>query len=330
MQYKNAATRNLREIAQQLGVTHVLEGSVQRAGGKVRVNAQLINARSDAHEWADNYDRPIDDVFAIQSEISKAIADQLQAKLSPKEKAAIEERPTADLAAFDLYTRAKALRLSTISFNALANQNLLQVVDLLNQAVARDPQFLLAWCELAGAHDRLYFLGFDHTPARLASADVAVQTAVRLRPDAGETHLALAQHLYRGYRDYDRARAEIAIAQRTLPNDPLPFELFGFIDRRQGRWEESARNLERAIDLDPRNFFTLQQIALSYQFLRRYPEMTAILDRALAIVPKDVDTKVARALSDLDWHADPRALHATIDRFSLRTLLSDRPWPTRG
>jgi TolB-like protein/class 3 adenylate cyclase/Tfp pilus assembly protein PilF len=320
MQYKNAATRNLREVAQQLGVTHVLEGSVQRAGGKVRVNAQLINARNDAHEWAENYDRPVDDVFAIQSDIAKAIADQLQARLSPIEKAAIEQRPTADLAAFDLYTRAKALRLSTISFNALANSNLLQAVDLLNQAVTRDPGFLLAWCELASTHDRLYFLGFDHTPARLAQADAAVQTALRLRPDAGETHLALAQHRYRGYLDYDRARAEIAIAQRTLPNDPLPFEVLGFIDRRQGRWEESARNLERAIDLDPRNFYTLQQISLSYQALRRHAEMAAILDRALAIVPKDVDTRVARAQIDLDWHADPRPLHAMID-----TVLAENP-----
>jgi TolB-like protein/Tfp pilus assembly protein PilF len=313
MQYRNTARRNLREIAQQLGITHVLEGSVQRAGGKVRVNAQLINARTDAHEWAENYDRPVDDVFAIQSEISKAIADQLQAKLSPKEKAAIEQRPTSDLTAFDLYTRAKALRMSTMTFNALAASNLLQAVDLLNQAVARDPEFLLAWCELASTHDRLYFLGFDHTPARLAAGEAAVRTAQRLRPDAGETHLTLAQHRYRGYHDYDGARAEIAIAQRTLPNDPLPFELLGYIDRRQGRWEESARNLERAIALDPRNFYTLQQISLSYQALRHYPEMTAILDRVLTIVPKDVDTKVQRALIELHWHADTRPLHATID-----------------
>jgi TolB-like protein/class 3 adenylate cyclase/Tfp pilus assembly protein PilF len=320
MQYRNAATRNLREIAQQLGVTHVLEGSVQRAGAKVRVNAQLINARTDAHEWAENYDRPIDDVFAIQSEISKAIADQLQAKLSPKEKAAIEQPPTADLAAFDLYTRAKTLRLSTFTFSALVKNNLFQAINLLDQAVARDPAFLLAWCELASNHDRAYFLGFDHTPTRLAAADRAVQTALRLRPDAGEAHLALAQHLYRGYLDYDRARAEVAVAQHTLPNDPSPFELLGFIDRRQGRWEESARNLERAIALDPRNFYTLQQISATYQSLHRYAEMAAVLDRALTIVPKDVDTTVARALVDLEWHADTRPLHRTIQE-----ILAENP-----
>src|SRR6476469_1530100 len=156
MQYKSGIARNLREIGQQLGVAHLLEGSVQRAANRVRVNAQLIDTRTAAHLWAQTYDRDLADVFAIQSEIAKAIADQLQARLSPNEKAAIEKRPTNDLVAFDLYTRAKALRLSTFSFNVLANQNLLQAVELLDQAVARDPAFLLAWCELAATHDRLY------------------------------------------------------------------------------------------------------------------------------------------------------------------------------
>ncbi|MFL6514681.1 MAG: adenylate/guanylate cyclase domain-containing protein [Chthoniobacterales bacterium] len=320
MQYKTGTPRNLREIAQQLGVAHLVEGSVQRVGNKVRVNAQLIDARNDTHLWAQTYDRDLADVFAIQSEIAKAIADQLQAKLSPVEKAAIEQRPTSDVVAFDLYTRAKALRLSTMTFNALANENLVQAVELLNQAVARDPTFFLAWCELAATHDRLYFLGFDHSPAQLALAETAVEKARNLRPDAGETHLAVAQHRYRGYRDYDGARAEIAIAQKTLPNDPLPLELLGFIDRRQGRWDESTKNLERAIELDPRNFYTLQQISLSYLELRRFAEMAAVLDRAHDIVPNDVDTRVARALVDLRWRADTRPLRTTIN-----TALSENP-----
>jgi TolB-like protein/class 3 adenylate cyclase/Tfp pilus assembly protein PilF len=313
MPYKTGTQRNLREIAQQLGVAHLVEGSVQKVSNRVRVNAQLIDARNDAHLWAQTYDRDLADVFAIQSEIAKAIADQLQAKLSPNEKAAIEQRPTTDLVAFDLYTRAKALRLSTVTFNVLSKENLLQAVELLNQAVARDPPFLLAWCELASNHDQLYFFGYDHTPTRLASAEAAVEKAKSLRADAGETHLAVAQHRYRGYRDYDGARAEIAMAQRTLPNDSLPFELLGFIDRRQGRWDESTRNLERAIELDPRNFYTLQQISLSYFNLRRFSDMAAVLDRAHAIVPHDVDTKVARALVDLRWRADTRPLHTVID-----------------
>jgi tetratricopeptide (TPR) repeat protein len=197
---------------------------------------------------------------------------------------------------------------------------MMQAVELLNQAVKRDPAFLLAWCELASVHDRLYLLGADHTPERLAAAEKAVQTAQRLNSDAGETHLALAQHRYRGYHDYDGARAEVAIAQRSLPNDPLVFELLGFIDRRQGRWAESAQNLERAIQLDPRNFYTLQQISLSYLELRRYADMATVLDRALAIVPNNVDTKVARALVDLYWHADTRPLHNMIE-----TVLADNP-----
>src|ERR1700731_317046 len=148
MQYKTGAQRNLREIGQQLGVAHLLEGSVQRAGNKVRVNAQLIDARTDAHQWAENYDRPVDDVFAIQSEIAKAIADQLQAKLSPSEKSSIEQPPTTDVAAFDLYSRANNLTLTT-SFSAISGPRLLQGIDLLNQALVRDPSFLLAQCLLA-------------------------------------------------------------------------------------------------------------------------------------------------------------------------------------
>jgi len=284
MQYKSGVARNLREIAQQLGVTHVLEGSVQRAGNKVRVNAQLINARTDAHEWADNYDRPVDDVFAIQSEIAKAIADQLQAKLSPKEKSAIEQAPTRDLVAFDLYSRAKSLMLTT-SFSAIGGQNLRKAVDLLEQALARDPSFFLAQCQLAYAHDNLYFLGLDHTPARLAAAQAAVEAAFRLQPDAGEAHLARAEHLYRGYLDYDGALAELEIARKSLPNDPRVFELTGYIARRRGQQEEALRNLQRAVDLDPRNFFTLQQIALSYAGLRRYSDEAAVLDRARKSLP---------------------------------------------
>jgi TolB-like protein/class 3 adenylate cyclase len=224
MQYKAGAQRNLREIGQQLGVAHLLEGSVQRAGGKVRVNAQLIDARTDGHLWAQVYDRPLDDVFAIQSEIAKAIADQLQAKLSPNEKAAIEKPPTTDITAFDLYSRAKNLILTT-TFSASGGPNLLQAADLLNQAIARDPSFFLAQCRLAYAHDQLYFLGIDHTPARLALAESAVDAAFRLQPDAGEAHLARAENLYRGHFDYEGALAELEIARKTLPNDPRVPEL---------------------------------------------------------------------------------------------------------
>jgi TolB-like protein/class 3 adenylate cyclase/Tfp pilus assembly protein PilF len=317
MQYKSGVVRNLREIGQQLGVAHLLEGSVQRAGNKVRVNAQLLDARNDAHLWAQTYDRDLADVFAIQSEIAKAIADQLQAKLSPTEKAAIEQRPTSDVTAFDLYSRAKNLILTT-SFSATGGPNILQAIDLLKRAIARDPAFFLAYCQLAYAHDQMYFISGDHTAARLASAEAALDAALRLRPDAGEAHLARAEHLYRGYLDYDGALAELEIARKTLPNDPHVFELTGYIARRRGHQEEGLRNLQRAVELDPRNFFTLQQIALSNSSLRRYSDQAAVLNRALSIKPDDVETKVARALLDLDWKADTRPLHQTLDEIQTK------------
>src|SRR6185437_1167062 len=311
MQYKSGAPRNLREIGQQLGVAHVVEGSVQRAANKVRVNAQLLDARTDAHLWAQTYDRDLADVFAIQSEIAKAIADQLQAKLSPNEKKAIEQPPTIDLAAYDLYLRAKLL-IEKAVFNEPKDSMLLEAIRLLEEAVARDPSFLLAYYLLAHAHDQMYLLEFDHTQDRLDLANAAIQSVTRLRPDSGEAHLALAKHLYWGYRDYDRARQELAAAKRALPNDPLPFLLAGYIDRRQGRWDKATHNMERAVELDPQNFFTLQQIALTYTVLRRYADVAATLDRAVALAPKDVSVRVQRAGVGLDWRADTKPLDSTI------------------
>src|ERR1700736_3671243 len=312
IQYKNRVGRNLREIGEQLGVAHVLEGSVQRIAARVRVTAQLIDARTDAHLWAEHYDRPLDDVFAIQSEVAQAIADQLNAKLSPQEKAAIKQAPTADLVAYDLYVRAQAFRAAT-SFNARLKENLLEAARLLDQVIARDPTFFLAYCRLAEVHDLMYFFGSDHTPARLALANTAIQTALRLGPGSGEAHLALAEHLYRGYRDHEHALAELTLARRALPNDPLVFELTGFITRRQGRWEESTPNLKRALELDPRNLFFLQQLSFTYESQRRYPDLAEVLDRALKLVPSDPDTRLARALIDLAERADPGPAHAAID-----------------
>jgi TolB-like protein/Tfp pilus assembly protein PilF len=313
MQYKSGAPRNLREIGQQLGVAHVVEGSVQRAVNKVRVNAQLIDARTDAHLWAQTYDRDLADVFAIQSEIAKAIADQLQAKLSPNEKKAIEQPPTTDLAAFDLYSRAKSLVLTT-GFGATQEPDVRKAIELLDEAVKRDPSFFDAYCQLAYAHETLYaVLGYDHTAARLALAEAALQAATRLRPDAGETHLARANYLYYGRRDYAGALAELESVRRALPNDPRIFELTGYILRRRGDQEEGLRNLQRAAELDPRNLVTLQQIALSYQSLGRYAEAIAALDRALGIVPDNVETRANRALWELFWKGDTQPLHQTID-----------------
>ena len=311
MQYRGE--QNLRQIGDALRVSHVLEGSVRKTGAWIHINAQLIDTRTDSHVWAKQYDCDLKDLFVIQSEIAQRVAEQLHAKVSPAEKLAIDRPPTADLAAFDLYTRGKNLFLTANFSGSGLRTNLLQTVDLLNQAVAHDPSFFQAYCLLADTHSRLFFYGIDHTPERLALADAAVEAAFRLRPDSGEAHLARAGNLYRGHLDYDAALREVEIAQKTLPGDTRTFQLKGFIQRRQGRWEESTPNLERAVDLDPRNILTLQDLSRSYNLLRRHAEESSVWDRILAIEPNDVRLKFVRAEVDLDWKADTKRYHDLID-----------------
>jgi TolB-like protein len=310
MQYR-APMRNLREISGALGVAHILEGNVQRAGNRVRVSAQLIDARTDTHLWAENYHRPLDDVFAIQSEIAKTVADQLQAKLSPAEKAAIEQPPTADLVAYDRYLRGKrALTQQTFDARMIAHAR--QGIHLLDQAVAHDPAFYLAYCQLARAHEHLYFLGADHTPARVAQARQALEKALSLAPERGEAHLAAAWVSYHCELDYKTARAELAIARRGLPNDSAIPNLAGTIGRRQGQWKDSIQNMERAAELDPRNVYLLQQISQTYNFLRHYLDMAGALDRAIAASPSDATSRVARALVDLESRGETQSARETI------------------
>src|SRR5436189_664653 len=302
--------RNLRQIGNDLRVSHVLEGSVRKAGTHLRVNAQLIETRTDTHVWAEQYDRDLNDLFAIQSEIAQKVAQRLNAKVTSAEKLAIEGKPTTDLVAFELYSRSISLKKIPRASSADSAR---QAIDLLNQAVARDPSFFEAYCELAVHHDQLYFFGYDHTPGRLAAAEAAIQEAFRIRPNAGEAHWSRAYHLYNGYLDYEGALAELEVARQTLPNDPRIFRVTGFIQRRQGRWEESTRNLERALELDPRNVATLDNIGDSYAALRRYAEQESKLDRILAIEPNDIEVKAKRAGVELNWKADTRPLHQLID-----------------
>src|SRR6266446_1376240 len=312
MQYKGGLTRNLPEIAQALKVAHVLEGSVQRSANRVRVSAQLIDARNDTHVWAEKYDRELADIFAIQSEIAQKIADQLQAKLSPKEKAAIEERPTKDLAAYDLYLRAKELIYESY-VNPFLKEDYFKAVQFLDQALGRDPAFLLAHCRLAYAHDLIYFQDYDHTETRLALAETSVRAAVRLQPDSGETHLAQAIHFYWGYRDYDGARKELAKAERALPNNAQIFLFLGLIDRRQGRWDEAIRNGEHALDLDPRNVDVIGDLGDTYFNLRRYKEAIAMANRALALEPRSAFLRSYPAWVGVEADANIAPLRVTLN-----------------
>lgn len=284
MVYKAGEPRNVREIGRQLGVAHLLEGSVQRTKNRVKVMAQLIDARTDAHLWGEQYDREIADAFAIQSEIAQAIAGQLQAKLSPTEKAAIQQS-TRDIEAFDLYLRAKDL-ITTFSDTPDSKETLLKAVRLLDEAIARDPNFALAYCWIARAHDSLYWYGLDPTPARLAKARATVQKALALTPESGEAHLAQALVYYHGNRDYARAVAELSIAQRTLPNSAELYSLWGSIARRQGHWEEAITNLAKAAELDPkRSLKVLNNLSLLYDLLRRYDDELALFARYAAANP---------------------------------------------
>src|SRR5438132_2527368 len=311
MQYKSGVKRNLRQIANELGVAHVVEGSVQRSANRVRVTTALIDARTDTHLWVERYDRPLDDVFAIQSEIAKAIAGQLQAKLSPAEKSAIEQPPTTNLIAYDRYLRAK--KLGAVQ-TARVPREMREVTRLLDQAVAYDSTFLLAYCELAKAHAYAYHLGVDRTPARVALANAARDAALRLGPDRGEPHLAAADVAFHCDLAYETALKEVAIARRSLPNDASVFALPAYIHRRQGHWEDCARDLERAVQLDPRNVWLLQDAAQTYEFERRYPEAAAAWDRTLGVATGDPNTRVWRTLVDLDSRADTRSTHDVIQR----------------
>src|SRR5437773_1876309 len=291
MEYRGK--RNVREIGDALRVSHVLEGSARKSGGRIHLNAQLIDARTDTHVWAEQYDRDLNDLFAVQAEIAQKVADSLHAKLSASEKAAVEEEPTQDLVAYDFYVRAVSLIYNAQLPTQMDFVDRSEAVDLLNKTVARDPNFFLAYCQLAFVHDLIYQQEIDHTPARLALAKSAIDSAFRLRPDSAEAHLALSWHLYWGYADFDSVRAELALSKQNLPNNPRAFELAGLVDRRQGRWADATRNLERACELDPRNIPYHITLATTYRWLHDYDQIAKVMDHIIVLRP---DRKLPRLI----------------------------------
>jgi serine/threonine protein kinase/Flp pilus assembly protein TadD len=316
---KYRSPHDTQEIGRALDVAYVLTGNVQRQGASMRLNAELFDVRKNARVWAEQYDRNSSDLFTLQGEIAQKIADTLGVSVSPAEKTAFQDVPTSDLISYDAYLRAKDL-LYDIALSPRQKEDLFQAVELLDQAVARDPSFFDAYCQLAGAHDRIYFGAFDHSDARLKSAESVVQSIQRLQPERGETHLALAQHYYYAYRDYERAGQELVLAHYTLPNESRIPLLAGYIYRRQGRWEKALEEMMQALELNPRDFSVLEQITLTYEALGRYKEMAATLDRTLAIAPSDVPSRVRRAVVDLENRADPKPFETTVDK-----VLADDP-----
>jgi len=306
MQYRNAQKRNLRDIAQALRVSHILEGSVQRAANRVRVNAQLIDARNDTHMWAETFDRELADVFAIQSEIAQTIANQLRAKLSPREEAVIHEKPTSDMAAYDLYLRAREIwRNTSTSSGSGGAEKLPEAIRLLDDAVRRDPNFVPALCGLVRAHMYLHWLVPDPVAGHVELARNALEAATRLQPDSGDVHLTRAGFYYQSTRDYSAALRELALAKPNLPNSAEVLYLTGVIERRQNKWDLSTRHLEEALQLDPRNVQYISELTGSNYFAtRRYADAIRVLDETLAWKGNDFGLGLTRALMYFFWRAD--------------------------
>jgi serine/threonine protein kinase len=315
MQYRADSKRDLRQIATTLGVANVLEGTVRRDGNHVRVSTELVDARNDNTIWADSYDRDLTDIFAIQSEVAQTIAATLTATLSPRERKSIEEKPTGSLEAYDLYLQAKQQLGSNSGVVLLTREkeNFSKAISLLEDATRKDRKFALAYCMIAKAHDDLYFDRIDHTPERRALADAAVNEALRIRPDLAEVHLALASHLYTCYRDFERARVQIAIAGQVLSNNSDLLQLAAVIDRVQGRWEKSTAGLERAAALDPRNPKLLATLSGNYWCLRRYRDYDRILDRLIELVPDQPLFPLYKAESAFAERADLTGVRAVLE-----------------
>jgi len=283
MPYKAGITRNLKEIAQQLGVSNVVEGSVRRSGNHVRVSVQLIDALTDRHIWAQNYDRTLADSLALQGELATEIAAGVGATLSPQEKARVEATPTKNTAAYDAYLRGRALAAGlTTDFS-----NVESAARSFQESVTLDPNFALAWAYLSSALSSAYWNGIDSTPTRLAAAKDAADRAVALDPNLPEIHLALGYYRYYGLRDFRGAFAEFQLAEKSLPNDVGVLRAIGLIQRRFGHWDETIAVIRHVIALDPRNTEAAGILALSYMAKRQFPDALAVLDHILAFDPSN-------------------------------------------
>jgi len=300
MSYRGDAVRNAREIGKALGVATLLEGSVRRAGNRVRVSVQLINANNDEHIWAEDYDRDLTDVFAIQTDLAQKIASALQAKLSPNEKARLDQRPTQNTDAYLLFVQAHDYATQR---EFLFRDTSLKAEQLFEQAIKLDPNFAGAFAGLSLVESRIYH-SFDPTPGRREKARRNADEALRLQPDLPEGHLALGFSYYYGERDYERALAEFEIAKRGLPNESEAYFAIGAIQRRQGKWAESNANLEKAATLDPKNTDVLINLCFSYMVQRDFETASKVLDRVIAASPQSFQTNILKAFMAAQWKGD--------------------------
>jgi TolB-like protein/Tfp pilus assembly protein PilF len=292
-------TSNVREIGKALGVGAILEGSVRRIGNRVRVNVQLINADTDEHMWAEDYDRDLTDVFAIQTDLAQQIVRELQAKLSPMEKAQIERKPTENGEAYLAFMQGHEMFYRADKFRS----NTEKAEQLFEKATKLDPNFAGAFAALAWVHDWNYH-DFDPTPARKEKARAAAVEALRLQPNLPEAHLAMGFYYYYCERDYQAALNEFAIAKLSLPNSAEVYMAIGAIERRQGKWNESTANLERAASLSPKDAWVLQNLADNYYATRNFETADKIFDRAIEAAPGSFAARAEKAKLAVDWKGD--------------------------
>src|SRR5437016_13544061 len=309
MQYKSGAERNVREIGQQLGVAHLLEGSVQRSGNRVRVTAQLIDARSDAQQWAEHYDRDLADVFAIQSEIAKAIADQLQAKLSPQEKARVEEIPTGNTEAYVFYLRANQIERNPDTLL----EDYKTAEQLYMQAIELDPNFALAHARLASVCAEV-FRYYEPTDSWRTKARAEAEAALRLQPNLAEGHFALGQCIYWMGQDYDKALEQFEIASRLSPSNADTRRLIAAIERRQGKWQAALEAYEQVAKLDPQNPSTARELMYTNTSMRRWPEAARWVEQMRALAPTSLVAKIQSGYIDFQWKGDTRLLKSMLDQ----------------
>src|SRR6184192_297080 len=299
MPYRGDAVRNAREIGKALGVSTLLEGSVRRIGNRVRVNVQLIDANNDEHVWAEDYDRDLTDVFAIQTDLAQKIASALQAKLSPNEKARLDHRPTQNSDAYLLFVQAHDWANRAEMFHDTS----LKAEPLFEQAIKLDPNFAAAFAGLSMVESWVYH-NSDPVPSRREKARLNADEALRLQPDLPEAHLALGFSYYYGDRDYERALAEFDIARRGLPNESQAYLAIGAIQRRQGKWAESNANLEKAATLDPKNTNVLGQLCFSYIAQRNFETADKFLDSAIAASPQAFQLRALKGFTAVLWKGD--------------------------
>src|SRR5438309_8189953 len=281
MQYKSGITRNLREIARQLGVSNVVEGSVRRSGHHVRVSVQLIDALTDRHIWVHNYDRTLADSLALEGELATEIAAGVGATLSPQEKARVQAKPTNNTAAYDAYLRGRAFA----SGDPFDKPTVDGAIHSYQEAVKLDPTFVLAWARLSSVQSNSYWLGLDPSPARLAAAKDSLDHALALDPNLPETHLALGYYRYYGQRDFNGALAEFQLAEKNLPNNVDVLAAMGLIQRRLGHWDEAIAALRRVVELDPRNITLASALGITYVAVRHFSDALVIADHILTVDP---------------------------------------------